>query len=186
MIELFNAVGLRGGLMALAMAALAACQPQVGPPEPQGRVTSIGDAVKAFEDICLDTAPSFAGAKARYARHGLSRPGRGKIVYDTSGTMSVRVDTVDGPKGQVLRCSLVYEDPNRYIAVERIDQMIADRRSAIGRVRGAKFPTVQGGVRDGRAWQYRARGQLGELLDVAHTGKGNLGVLMLQFPANRT
>ena len=48
--------------------------------------------------------------------------------------------------------------------------------------RVARFPSVQGGLRDGRAWPFAAGGRSGELIDVPHRGKGDLGILFLQFP----
>ena len=167
----------------IATAVLAACQPQpttfpVGPT----RVVDVGKVVDAFHDICVRTAPGFRGAQKRFARHGFVNKRDDGIVYDASGTVSVRVDDVETSRGQLLRCSIVYEDPNRFIAEERIDQMLRKIRRNLGPGRGACFPKVSGGTRVGRAWGYRAGGLRGQLLDVPHDGGNDLGVLILQFP----
>lgn len=167
----------------LVLTVLAACQPPattipIGPT----RVVDIGKVVDAFQDICLRTAPTFRGARARFARHGFVNKQANSIVYDETGTISIRIDDVDTARGALLRCSIVYEDPNRFIAVERIDQMLRKVRRNLGPARGASFPKLSGGERPGRAWSYRAGGRQGDLLDVPHDGGNDLGVLILQFP----
>ena len=80
-------------------------------------------AIVVFREVCLATAPTFAVARERRGRQamGLIRAGEAGVTYDETGTLSIRVDDVDGPKGPQLRCSVVYEDPNPYIARERVD-----------------------------------------------------------------
>ncbi len=165
---------------------LAACAEPVRLSKPSVGIVAVDGAVTAFSDICLDTAPDFAGAPARFARNGLRNKGRRGVFYDATETLSVRVDRVETVNGPMLRCSVVYEDPNRTIAAERIDRMVADRGAAIKDVRRARFPTVQGGERDGLAWRFLTKGRAGELMDVPHTGNGNLGILILQFPISGT
>ena len=168
------------------LAILAGCQPQTTTiPIPPTRVVDVGRAAQAFRDICLLTAPDFRGASERFARHGLTTPRGDAIVYDETGTLSVRVDGLDTSRGERLRCSVVYEDPNRFIAEERIDQSL---RGLPGRLRGgrqAQFPAVGGGTRQGRAWTYIVGGRRGELLDVPHSGGNDLGVLILQYPTGQ-
>ena len=176
----------RGGaalVIALAMgAAIAACEPQATlVPEAPSSVASVDQAIRAFGDICLDTAPGFADARARFARNGLTERRDDGIIYDGTGSLSVRVDRVETSKGRMMRCSVVYEDPNRFIARERIDDMVAGVGRAVGQQRTAQFPTVQGGLRQGRVWVYSSGDRTGELIDVPHVGDGNLGVLILQF-----
>ena len=163
---------------------VAACQPQSPAfPVAPTRVIDIGRVVTAFKDICLATAPTFGQARQRFARNDLTSEREDGVVYDLTGTMSVRVDGVATGRGRKIRCSIVYEDPNRIIAAERIDAMIwSERRRASGK-RRAQFPTADGRARDGRAWRYTISGRIGELFDVPHSGRPDLGVLILQFPA---
>lgn len=166
---------------------LGACGPQMPDlPEVRGPVVPVDRAIDAFRGVCIDTAPTFVAATERLGAHGLIRAGEAGVVFDETGSLSIRVDVVGSEDGPMLRCSIVYEDPNRYIAREKIDRMLADLGTALGRGRSAQFPTVQGGTREGRIWDYSAAGRPGELFDVPHTGQGNLGVLMLQFPVEQT
>lgn len=166
--------------------ALGACAAPAGRgPEPaRTQVVPINKVVQAFQDICIDTAPGFETAPDRFAAHGLTRQAGGGVVYHETGTLSVRVQRLTTANGPKLRCSVVYEDPNRYIARERIDQMTAEFSSLISRARTAQFATLHGARRPGRAWVFRAGGRQGSLLDVPYAGGQNLGVLIVQFPAS--
>lgn len=164
----------------------AACQSQpAAVPVPPIRVVDIGRAVSAFQAICLQTAPAFRQARERFASHGLVDERNEGIVYDDSGTLSVRINVVDTARGPQLRCSIVYEDPNRFVAEERIDAMVRAAPGRVRRSRSARFPARDGSVRQGRAWSYTTGGRTGDLLDVPYSGRSDLGVLILQFPALR-
>lgn len=154
---------------------------EVGPTE----TADISIAVDAFEDICLATAPDFVAGFARLARNGFTRPVENGVVFDRTGTLSIRLGPIDGPRGMWLRCSLVYQDPNRYIARERVDEMVAAHSGAIGPGTPSAFtdPAREGG-REGRTWAFDAGGETGELLDVPSAGRGTVGALVLQFPVD--
>lgn len=182
--RLFRLAGYARPLAPLLLAASCQLQTYSVPVPPTG-VVDIGRVAEAFQDICLGTAPTFRAARERFARHGLVKGRRDGIVFDGSGTLSVRVDSVRTSRGPKRRCSMVYQDPNRFIVEERIDRML---RSAPGRVRGkraARFPASGGGLRDGRAWSYATGGRTGDLLDLPFAGGADLGVLILQFPSLR-
>jgi hypothetical protein len=166
--------------------ALGACAAPAGlGPEPaRTQVVPIDRVVQAFQDICVDTAPGFEAAPERFAAHGLTRQAGGGVVYHETGTLSVRVQQLTTTNGPKLRCSVVYEDPNRYIARERIDLMAREFSVLLGRPRTAQFATLHGARRQGRAWVFRAGGREGSMLDVPFAGGENLGVLILQFPSS--
>lgn len=180
-------MSLRRGAMAWgAVLALAACTPP--PPAPQFEVgpietVNVAVAVRAFEDICLDSAPGFDIDTARLRRNEFVEPAAQNVVFDRTGTLSVRIGPVAGPRGRWMRCSLVYQDPNRFIARERVDDMIARRPEVLGGGASSFTDPDGDGGREGRSWVVRIDGRDGELLDVPSAGRGTVGVLVLQFPA---
>lgn len=65
-------------------------------------------AVAAFMDICIATAPTFDGAEDRMAEHGLTRRAETGMVYDASGTLSVKIAArANGAGAPVQRCAVV-------------------------------------------------------------------------------
>ena len=173
------------GPLLLSAFLLSACATpaDLGPEPARTQVVPISRVVQAFQDICIDTAPGFEAAPERFAAHGLTRQAGGGVVYHRTGTLSVRVQKLRTTSGPKLRCSLVYEDPNRYLARERIDLMTTEISRLLSRPRPARFAALEGSTRDGRAWVFQSGGREGSLLDVPYGGGQDLGVLILQFPA---
>ena len=178
----YGAVTTAAVLLGMLLLGACAAPPLRGPEPARTQVVPINRVVEVFQDICIDTAPGFEAARDRFAAHGLTREAGGDIIFHTSGTLSVRVQALAAGNEGKTRCSVVYEDPNRYLARERIDRMIAEISHSLGEPRRAQFAALDGVRRQGRAWIFRADGRPGSLLDVPYAGGANLGVLILQFP----
>lgn len=111
-------------LIAPALAALVLA----GPAAAQSSYVPAEQAVAAFADICLDTAPSFIEAESRMARHGLTNRRETGTVFHSSGTLSAKIHSQISPDGVPYgRCSLVMEDPDFEKAVRLLDAELARR-----------------------------------------------------------
>lgn len=118
-----TAAGLRLLLGAVALAALAACEPTAtggmvqtasGPVDPAEMVANappmgtapldLDSAVLAYQSICLDTLPRFAAAEEVVRRQGMAQNPTTGTWYDPRRELSVNLEPSDGRPA----CSIVF------------------------------------------------------------------------------
>lgn len=99
------------------------------PSEPHAQdVVSADEAVAAFAEICLDSAPAFDDAEARMAARSLVRQEDTGTFYHATGTLSAKVAEYTTRSGEVYRrCSVVLEDPDGERVLALIDAALAAR-----------------------------------------------------------
>jgi len=173
-----------GALLAAGLAAPAALGTAEAETEtPERTIVPVAKVFAAFAQICLDTAPDFAGADARLAEHGMTRTAPTGTVYHPSGTVSVKIHTMDGAGGQRRRCSVVYEDPDREAALVEIDGLRQSLGVQMFSPRGTTLTRGDGSVRRATVWTLEIGGQRGTFIHMPFDGGRDLGALIAEFGA---